>query len=384
MEAFLPGLGAELVGAGAVHIDGGSQVGFLVRGGFLAPHRREVTLIALSRDLLDFVVRRRVAALPNVQVLAGQRVAGVCFRDRAVRGVRLAGGSELEADLVVDAMGRGSRLPTWLAEAGLGALHETVVDAGFGYSTVWLDRLPELPHGWKLVTVSPTPESPRGGVVMQVEGGRGVLSLNGPAGSRPPHDPAGLVDFARRLRTPILADVLASAGAIDAIETTRSTVNRFRHFWRGELPLGLLSVGDAASTQNPIYAQGMTVAARTLQSLSDLLASGSPLERVGRDFARAQARASIFPWLVATLEDLRFEGTRGRRPPGVGLAYAYLDRLFAAGTRDADVAAALQRVILLMDSPAALFALPLVREAMRAAGPGRAETGAHVVAGGPS
>lgn len=363
---LLPGIGEAIVGAGAVTMDGSREVGFLVRGGWLEPHARAVPMVSLSRDLLDHVVRTRVASLGNVRFETGTRVEGLRVADGEARGVRTSRG-DIAGDVVVDASGRGSRVLEWLAAAGSAPPPESVVDAGFGYATAVLDRLRPLPNGWKLVVVQPTQDCPRGGVIMQIEGGRGIVSLNGPAGSTPPTDPAGWCAYAASLITPVIADALPPESELGAIAGTRSTVNRLRHFWRTTLPAGLVVVGDAACTLNPIYAQGITVAAATVERLASLLDRCRSTRELSARFARAQLAAVAFPWIVATLEDLRYPATRGRRLPGMAFVQQCLDALFARGTRDPAAAEALERVLLLMDPPTRLLSPRLVTATLAAA-----------------
>jgi 2-polyprenyl-6-methoxyphenol hydroxylase-like FAD-dependent oxidoreductase len=200
---------------------------------------------------------------------------------------------------------------------------------------------------------------------MKLEDGRGILTLHGLAGDAPPGDRAGLLEFARAHKTPLLADTLAGLRDPEPITRTGSTKNRLRHFERAALPVGLFVLGDAVCTLNPVYGQGMSLAALGAELLGEVLDRAPDLAVATARFARAYARRLFFPWTVATSEDFRFATTRGRRPPGLGAFHAYLDRLFARGTRDPATAAKLERVILLIDSPAGFVAPRLVIDTLR-------------------
>ena len=105
---------------------------------------------------------------------------------------------------------------------------------------------------------SAPPEHPRGGALFPIEGNRWLVSLFGGDGQYPPTDQAGFLEFARSLRTPIIARALASAEPLSEIVATRATANRRRHYEKlSGLPDGVIAVGDSVCAFNPVYAQGM-------------------------------------------------------------------------------------------------------------------------------
>ncbi|MCY1006998.1 hypothetical protein OV079_15820 [Nannocystis pusilla] len=133
---------------------------------------------------------------------AGERIVGVQVHRRA--GAPELAADELRADLVVDAGGRASKAPTWLAALGYPEPPETIIDAQLGYAT----RLYELRArpDWKVLYAMGKPgKNPRGGVVYPVEGGRHIVTLVGYGGVFPPVDEAGFLEFAGALETPLCA-----------------------------------------------------------------------------------------------------------------------------------------------------------------------------------
>ena len=130
VEELFPGLVAELVEAGASKIGDLSEAHFRVGGHLLSQRPTDRAGPAGERPYLEYRVRSRVEALPNVRFRDCLEVAGLMHEsacdggDAVVTGVRRVvppgGGAEDEvlADLVVDASGRGSRTPAWLEEAG--------------------------------------------------------------------------------------------------------------------------------------------------------------------------------------------------------------------------------------------------------------------------
>ena len=181
LEEFFPGLDRELAGAGCPAVDQAWHTVTDVPAGRFPRFRSGIVMRAVSRDLLEWRVRRRVSEDPKVRFAPNREATGLLYDKSSgkVTGVstRLRGNggfqdfaADLFADLVVDASGQASRAPRWLAELGLELPREKVVDAGLGYATRWY-RVPEDFDGdWKSLAVLPEwPGAPRGGSLRLVE-----------------------------------------------------------------------------------------------------------------------------------------------------------------------------------------------------------------------
>jgi hypothetical protein len=202
VERFLPGLTEELVRAGAELMDFSRDLAWLSPSGWYLRVPSDLPMLACTRDLIDWGVRARVAALPNVRVRqrvdiaglvrgpdGGARVAGVRLRSRAADDEVDLGGEVLAADLVVVvADGRHSRLPAWLSALGYEPPEETVVNAFHGYASRSYRRPAGFAPDWKALYIQQAPPSdPRGGIVQPVEGGAGwSRSSAATATTRPP------------------------------------------------------------------------------------------------------------------------------------------------------------------------------------------------------
>jgi hypothetical protein len=158
------------------------------------------------------VRREVVGANENLTLLAGGRAAGLAFSadGAAVTGVRLADGRQLAADLVVDASGRTSATPAWLAAAGFDKPPEVSVSANLGYGTCVYD-IPDWGTGSKAYVTNANPPNNRGAVLWPVEGGKYQVILSGYNGDHPPADHAGLLAFAESLPTPDVYNKLKDA-----------------------------------------------------------------------------------------------------------------------------------------------------------------------------
>jgi 2-polyprenyl-6-methoxyphenol hydroxylase-like FAD-dependent oxidoreductase len=380
LEELLPGTDAQLAAAGAPLVDWTNDFRWFSSGGWKPVFPSGILSRTASRHLLEWTIRRRVSELPQVRVVEQHEVVSLLRApERAgVGGVLVrprpdarAAASEITADLVVDASGRDSPAPEWLARLGYPRPRETTVNAFLGYAS----RLYMPPQGWTagwrvLAMVATPPAGKRGGVIQTIEGQRWLVTLAGAAREYPPTDEAGFVAFARSLPSPELYQAIAQAQPMSSIRGYRRTENRLRHYETlGRWPAGFLVMGDAACSLNPIYAQGMTVA--TLGALTLNRCLRRPWlhgARLSRRFQRDLARVQATPWLLATGEDFRHPTTEGVRPgPGSHLMHRYIDRLQLVATYSPSVHRALIEVLNLLRPPLALLAPRLAVQSLRGA-----------------
>jgi 2-polyprenyl-6-methoxyphenol hydroxylase-like FAD-dependent oxidoreductase len=374
LERFLPGLTGELVRAGAEPLDFTRDVAWMSPYGWYVRFPGDLRLLASTRDLIDWGVRGRVAALPNVRVRQGADVAGLIRRPGVgarVAGVRLRsrvadaevdrGGTALAADLVVAADGRNSRLPGWLTALGYEPPEETVVNSFQGYASRFYRPPAGFAADWKVLYIQQAPPGdPRGGLVSPVEAGRWLVSLVGGDGDYPPTDDAGFLAFARSLRSPALYEAIARAEPLTPIAGQRATENRLRHYDRlGRFPDGVVAVGDAACAFNPVYGQGMTAAALGAEVLDRWLQDELSHRGPGRSrvFQRRLARATATAWQLSAGADYRFRTTEGPSQGRVArLTGCYMAGVMRTSTRWPWVRRRLAEVLHLLRHPSALFA----------------------------
>ena len=328
--------------------------------------RRHRTL-SVTRPVLDAVVRERAlraaaGSATRVEVLEATEAVGLTGDSRQVTGVRVRsrGGSEraeraLSAELVVDASGRGSRVPQWYAALGRGAPHEETVDAGIAYATrMYRPRDPEPEVG---VNIPGWPQCPRGAAYVPVEDGKWLLTLSGVRGHHPPTDEAEFTAFSATVGDPYVHELLAHAEPLSSVYGFRDTFNRRRHFERaGALPEGFLVLGDANCTFNPVYGQGMSVAALGALAVRGALDEAGGL-RPGAtaEAQRAVSRAADPAWLAAVGADRPY-ASDGDARAGIGerVSTWYIERLTARAAIDPVVGAAFRDVFCLTAPPSRL------------------------------
>jgi 2-polyprenyl-6-methoxyphenol hydroxylase-like FAD-dependent oxidoreductase len=360
IEGLFPGIGGELLARGAVPVEIGRTVGYLTPFGWSPPFAPGVELVGCSRDLLEATTRARVRADVAIEVLDGHDVIDLVGDRRRIRGVRIAarngagtGERTLEADLVVDATGRGSPLPRWLDALGVKVPADTVVDAKAVYASAVIER-PALPCGWNVLFVLAAPPGVlRGGALFPIEGGLSLMTLIGMGGEVPPTSEAEWRTFVRTPRSKLLDDVLGSAKLVGPIVGSRTTSNRSRPYHRAALPDGLVAIADSVTAFNPIYGQGMTVAALQAVALAEEAERGAGLEH------RAQnriARIGQEGFRMAVGADRRVPGVTGKLPIAERAFNRYVDAVFAACTDSPSMSRSVTRVMHMLDPATTLFA----------------------------
>ena len=324
---LLPGFEDDLLAAGAVPLRGGIDVR-TERPGFDPFPVRDLSMrvYAMSRPRLEFTVRERLRKTKNVEIRSLARVTEIVpgpdgSKATGVRFVEQDGTAGLFAsDLIIDSSGRGAPTIALLKATDRQEPEETQIGVDVGYTTARY-RIPSGQRNpWKAVLHLPdAPATSRGAFLYPMEGDKWIVALGGRGDEKPPGDEAGLLRWARLLRTPTVSDAISGAERIDDLVRYSFPKSVRRHFARlRSFPAGLLPLGDAICVFNPVYGQGMTVAAQEAVLLRRLLgeASGSTAlsPRLAEDFFAGVESILETPWAMAALPDLVFPRATGDRP----------------------------------------------------------------------
>jgi len=353
MASLYPGFIDTLERLGGVRIRVGKDVVYYMpdgkaytRGGSVRePRDLGFDIHAQSRGLLEYCVRQCTLAQTHVQLHSDCLVHGLVLEDGRVHGVRYTQGGDsqtLPADFVVDAGGRGSRLPRWLTALGFPTPNETTLGVDFAYSSAQFRKPTCYAEESLVLCYGPPPHQVKQGFLETIEGGLLHVSLGGRFGEYPPDDAAGFCEFAKTLYTPVLYNLIKDAERVTDITHYRYPTSILRHYERlSAFPEGLLGLGDALCSFNPVYGQGMSSAALQVQALQQLLterATGEHgLEGLAWAFFPKVAEVIATPWTLAANQDFAYPQTTGERPPGLAERREYLAALDALTVEDVEL-----------------------------------------------
>lgn len=372
LEALLPGFLDELQEAGAPRVGMPSDMVMWQNGRWFRRYPASTHIYTGSRAQLEELVRRRVLADPVISVVDGTDVVGLLGDASRVRGVLLRERSgdahtpsrPLEADLVVDASGGGTKAPQWLTGIGAEAPQEETIDTGLAYaSRVYRGRSGVLDGETLGYYVYPGPDQVHGGGALPLEDGSHLVIVSGLRGDEPPTGDEEFVTYTKRLAHPLLDRWLADAEPLSPAFGYRRTANVRRRYDLPGRPAGFLATGDALCTFNPIYGQGMAVAAMTAVALRDALAERRRTPTTRR-VQQALLAASRQAWDISAGADRKMPGAVGTGlggGPADQVAGWYLRRVQERAAGDPVVGGAFRAVLTLSAPVSALFAPPVVR-----------------------
>jgi 2-polyprenyl-6-methoxyphenol hydroxylase-like FAD-dependent oxidoreductase len=364
---LFPGILDALVRGGAERLDFGREFYWHHFGVWKAHIDSGIMTTFLSRPFLEAEVRRRVFSRSTVRRLDerdalgfvmssdGGRVVGVRTRRRDGSGAQ----EDVLGDLVIDATGRGSLTPKWLESVGFEKPEESAVKVFVKYATRIFRRPEPWPFPWKgLFVLGTPPDSKRLGVMVPIEGGRSIGLVAGMVHDHPPDDPAGFLNFAKSLPVDEFYRAVTACEPLTDVATYSFASNLRRHYEKlPRLPDGLIIVGDALCSFNPIYGQGMSTAGREALAIDEHLraARRAGERRVSRGIQRKLATLINVPWQMTTLEDFRYPEVIGERPRGYALRDVLMRRIHRVSARDPEVLLHFLRAMHMIESPAELF-----------------------------
>jgi 2-polyprenyl-6-methoxyphenol hydroxylase-like FAD-dependent oxidoreductase len=346
---IFPGLDQDLASAGAVPIRVGADLREELPGFDPFPHRDfGRVLYAASRPLLEHTVRRRALGHGNLVIRNHCRVLALIpsVDRRSITGVRcqeIDGVPEtISADLIVDASARGTLTLAAFDAMGRARPRETSVGVDIGYATATFE-IPERRPDWRAVlTFAGAPDDRRNGFLLAVEDNRWMVCIAELHCSRPPLDLTEFLDAASRLRTRTIHDAIRNARPMGMPQRFALAESSWRHYeTMAEFPQGLIPIGDAICRFDPVFGQGMSVAAREASILADLLlrraGDGKGLAGLPRDYL-----AEVQPWIagawsMSATPDLAYPQTRGERPADLEHTLDFVSALHRVAASDPEV-----------------------------------------------
>ncbi len=361
-DGLFPGLLNDMVAAGVPILENRPDcIHFGAAGHVLGTAhylRDEFTAYVPSRPHLEWQIRRRAAALPNVEIerrdvskpwldTAAQRVIGVLLEP---------GDQFVEADLVVDATGRGTRLPVWLEEWGFERPREDTVDVGIGYATHQV-LMPEGLIPEKVVVAGASREQPVGLGMLYYEDGTWGLTTFGVAKVEPPRNFADMCALADTILPAHVAAALRRSEPIGEVAFHKFPTSKWRRYDKlDRFPAGIVPFGDAVVSFNPTFGQGMTMT--SLQAGHLRRALESPEADLATELNLATAKTTYPVWTMNAIGDLTLHHATGPMPWWYRPVGGLFDQFLGAAETDPVLAEWFLRRFSLLDS---LYMVPSAR-----------------------
>ncbi|OBI49278.1 oxidoreductase, partial [Mycobacterium kyorinense] len=368
-EALFPGLLDDMVAAGVPILENRPDcIYFGAAGHVLGTGRTlrdEFTAYVPSRPELEWQIRRRVREIGNVEIQqravdqprfdpSAQRVTGVVVEGED-------GPGEVAADLVVDAAGRGTRLPVWLEQWGYQRPREDVVDVGIGYASHQF-RLPDAVIRERVVVAGASRQQPLGLGMLGYEDGTWMLTTFGVAKVKPPQNFSEMLTLAKKLLPAEFTAALDQAEPIGEMAFHRFPTSRWRRYDKlDRFPAGIVPLGDAVASFDPTFGQGMTMT--SLQAGHLRRALQAPDGDVARELNRATAKTTFPVWMMNAIGDFSFHHAGGPMPRWYGPIGNLFDQFLGAAETDPVLAEWFLRRFSLLDS---LYMVPSARLVGRA------------------
>jgi 2-polyprenyl-6-methoxyphenol hydroxylase-like FAD-dependent oxidoreductase len=400
--AIFPGFEESLIDAGGMLLMPSKDAAYCEKDGWAARKASTMTMVYSSRVLIERVIRDKVRDIANIAIREGATVSGLTTDAGGTASGRVTGvdyrdadGTEhhLDADLVVDALGRGSSVSDWLQAAGWPTAPEQTLDAKVTYTSRWYDLPADPPDTWwwKHLVVMPTQDAAAHPEEHEylcnffpIDGNRAIVCM-GSWGLEMAKKSEDFEASADRVRAPLFGQAMRQCAPTSDVHLTRSTGNKWRRYVQLPDPvLGLVSIGDAICAFNPFYAQGMSSASRSALILGELLdeRSGSGRGDLDRrfftEFLRRQKASLDVPWQLAMARDQVYDFATGtevvapwRRRIVARFTWPVFNAITAAAREDAYVEETFTAVFNLDKSMNQMLADPrfhygLVRQKVRA------------------
>ena len=364
LEKLLPGVTDGFYAAGARRMRVGRDVKVFDFGGWMDECDAGFDVTSLSRPAYEGVVRARVAALPGVSIRSETPVKRFVVSEGRCTGVELEDGAVIDADLVVDASGMTAPLIGQLVAEGHAAFETEEVRINVAYSTVRF-RQPEKWRGEATgFFLLPGPPGTRFGFLLPIEGDQWILSVGARGKNSPPRTLAEMLAYAEQF-DPAVFERVRDAEPVSELRTFRKPTATRRKIWEAgaKWPERLLPIGDALSSVNPTYGQGMTVAACVAEALAEQLdkriADGVGLDGLVGEYLAAAGEISGRAWSLSINSDYVYEETEGERPAAYAMNRAVAATLRKLADEDLEFRALRYRLVHMVDSANALREGPM-------------------------
>ncbi|MEH7374005.1 FAD-dependent oxidoreductase [Neobacillus drentensis] len=363
---LFPGIVDELIADGSVKSDFTSELAWNHHGSWKVKYHAGISIIQQSRPFLEWHIQRRLEMIPNISFLNGAKAKRMLINSdsTSIIGVEIQKDGEaavpLNANLVVDATGAGSNSTNWLRQLGFDAPQKTEVKVNLFYASRIYSSLSSKNKDWGNLLVYPNPpRQNRGGSISPIENQRWMVTLLGYGVESPPSTLEEFINYAKSLEQPDVYEAIKNGTPETDVSVYRfPALRRFHYENLQRFPNGLIVSGDAFCRIDPVFGQGMSIAALEAIALKKELQKAlnkNKLSQISKNTHRSFSKIIDVPWLIALTEDFRFTHTDGAKPFGLPLLKWYVKRVILACESNQKVYGKLINVLQLKAHPISLF-----------------------------
>ncbi|HFK1462151.1 FAD-dependent oxidoreductase [Bacillus sp. YAF12_1] len=364
IEELFPNITNELIEAGSIINNFTRDLKWHQFGLWKQPFIGEVHMIQQSRPLLEWHIQKRIHQISNITIKYESLVKGLLVDAKLnkVCGVKVKyletnTQEEVHADLVVDASGFGSKSIEWLREYEIKVQEEKVrIDLFYATKMFKLKENEELDCCNMLMSPS-FPDNPYGVLIQTIEDNRYFVTFSGYANEKAPQTDDEFYDFAENLSISNVTDFLNKVEGITDIKTYKIPYQVRRRFdLVNNVPEGLLVIGDAQCRFDPVFGQGVSVAAMEAHQLQLLLQDRKQLDKTfTQQFYKKAATIIETPWDMTTTEISRHPQLKRELTTKQKFQLWYTKQIYRLSASNSDVYIRLVRVMNLIRSPFHLF-----------------------------
>ncbi|MBT2690645.1 FAD-dependent monooxygenase [Bacillus sp. ISL-47] len=356
LEEFFPGLTDEMIKEGSVPADFANDLAWYHHGGWKIKYDSGLSIIQQSRPFLEGHIRKRMDRIDNIHTLYNTKVKGLLTDGSRVTGIEAETADEvieLSADLTVETSGASSLAVQWLKKLGFAAPEKTEIKVNLFYANRIYQKLSPIQREWKSLLVYPNPPAQVcGGGISPTVDNQWMVTLLGYGFSSPPADNDAFLEFAKNLEQPHVYEAIKDGEPVTDTEVYRFPALRRFHFEKlKSFPKGLIVMGDAFCRIDPVFAQGMSIAAKEAKALQEMFKAAGALEADPKVYHQKISKIVDIPWFIALTEDFRFSKTKGNKPIGLPLLQWYVKKVVLACSHDSYIYGRFMKVLHLQAHP---------------------------------
>ena len=363
MKSVFPNLEERVSAAGALWLDVGMDLKWHYFGVKRATFESAGKTPFIGRPILENLIFKEVEGLSNVECLPSTFVEAYVGNTEVVRGVKLRDGDEMLANLVVDASGRGSRTPKWLQKLGCDEPETLSIPANVSYATCEFTP-PTRDFDWRVLYITPQPPHGGSGVVFPRGDGSWLVTLTGRNLKQQPRTNDEFVEYAKSLANDEIHEALKGADPLCEIRNYRFSKSLRRLYEKVEMPAGLIVVGDAVCSFNPVFGQGMTVCAMEAVHLGEVLSTNSG-DDWQQSFQKEITQYIDVAWEMVEVEDLRYADVHELRSLKVKVMQAFTAAVCRKSAKDTYLSRLFDEIVHFETPPTALLRLKVLLKLCR-------------------